>query len=267
MTVTRTVRAPEAADWALAHGRSALTTGELAGLLAVDADQVRRRLMMPARRGEWVNPAHGLWIPVPPEFRTWGGPPGIGIIDRLARHLGVDYYVGWLSAAEIHGAAHQAPQVVQVGVSRQVRARQVGRTRFEFLLRGNTPSVPVMDHPTRSGSARVSTPEATALDVVSDVSVVGGIDNAATVAVELAETDEFSLGAVQAAAGLFPVSSLRRLGWLLEEFSERDDLDTLRGVALDGARTAARLDPGRPLVGPLDERWNVRVNRDVEPDL
>lgn len=264
---TRTVRAPEAADWALAHGRSALTTLELADLLAVDADQVRRRLMVPARRGEWVSPSHGLWFPVPPEFRTWGGPPGIEVIERLAAHLDVDYYVGWLSAAEIHGAAHQAPQVFQVAVSRQVRARQVGRTRFEFLKRGHTPSIPVVQHPTRSGTARVSTREATALDVVTDVPVVGGIDNAATVAVELAESEGFSLDAVLAVAGLFSVAGLRRLGWLLEEFSQRTDLDALRATALVGPPTAARLDPGRPLVGPLDERWNVRVNQDVEPDL
>ena len=50
------VRAPELADWSLAHGRGSLTSTEAAELLGVGEDQVRRRLNAPARRGEWVQP-------------------------------------------------------------------------------------------------------------------------------------------------------------------------------------------------------------------
>lgn len=59
------VRAPDAADWALARGHSAFTRPELAQLLGIPEDQVRRRLHVPSRRGERVMPVRGLWVPVP----------------------------------------------------------------------------------------------------------------------------------------------------------------------------------------------------------
>ncbi len=264
--MTSAVRAPNAADWALSRGMGALTTDEVADLLGIPAGQVRQRLHAPVRRGEWVSPARGLWVPVPPEYRTWGAPPGVEVVDRLANHLGVDYYVGWLSAAELHGVAHQAPQVFQVAVSRQVRDRRVGRTRFEFHHRAQAGAIPVIDHQTRSGVAHVSTVVVTALDVAIDATIAGGIDNVATVLAELGEHDAFDIAEIVALAGRYPVATIRRLGWLLERFSERTDLEALRAVALAGPPTPARLDPTADLVGPIDPGWNVRVNRDVEAD-
>lgn len=266
MVTTDAVRAPQAADWALAHGRGSLAVGELAELLDVPIDQVRRRLHEPARRGEWVHPAPGLWLPVPPEYRAWGAPPGIDVIDHLAGHLGFRYYVGWLSAAALHGAAHQAPQVFQVATSRTVRNRAVGRTRFEFHRR-NVNDIPVVGHQTRSGEVPVATVAATMLDIASDPSLCGGLHNAATVVVELAEADGFDTAGVVALAPAFPASSIRRLGWILDRFADLGDLSSLQAAARMGPRTPTRLDPTRDLVGSTDRNWLVRVNADVEPDL
>lgn len=263
------VRAPHAADWALAHGIGSMRTDDLARLLAVPEAQVRVRLHAPMQRGEWVQPARGLWIPVAPEYRTWGAPPGIEVVAALAAHLGIDYYVGWLSAAAIHGAAHQAPQVFQVAASRPVRNRVVGRTRFEFHARP-TARVPVVEIETRSGSAAVSSIAATMLDVASDPSLAGGIDNAATVLVELAESVRFDAADLVGLATAYPPSAVRRLGWVLEHSAERrmtEQLGDLRALAITGPRTPARLDPTRDLTGALDAAWLVRINRDVEPDL
>ena len=60
---------------------------------------------------------------------------GLKLIDLLMGHLGRDYHVGWLSAAEVHGAAHQAPQALQVAVSAPVQDRTFGRVRFQFAIR------------------------------------------------------------------------------------------------------------------------------------
>lgn len=267
MTRSTPVRASSLADWALSHGRSDFTTEELAEVLDVPADQVRRRLHAPTQRGEWASPARGLWLPVPLEYRTWGAPEGIEIIDRLASHLGVDYYVGWLSAASVYGAAHQAPQVFQVAVSRHVRDRHVGRTRFRFQTRSDVTAVPTRPRQTRSGAARVSTPAATALDVATDSLLAAGIDNAATVIVELDEMEGLTVADLISIADRWPRASVRRVGWILETFGERDDLEELRRFAVSGPASASRLDPVRDLVGPLDQSWNIRVNREVEPDL
>lgn len=265
--MTAATRTPQLADWALSRGRGSLSTGDLASILDIPVTQVSERLSAPLRRGEWATPARGLWVPVPPEFRTWGAPPGIEVIDALAGHLDLDYYVGWLSAAQLHGVAHQSPQTFQVAVSRQVRDRQVGRTRFQFRLRHGIPLVPVEQRQTRSGPARVSTPEATALDVARDVRLAGGIDNAATVVVELDEALVLDRRLLAELASQYPSAAVRRLGWILQEIGGSDDLDGLREAASIGPPTPARLDPSGMLAGPIDARWNVRINRVVEADL
>lgn len=260
-----TVRAPELASWALAHGRSSLTNREIAQLLGVEQDQVRRRLNAPARRGEWVQPTRGLWIPIPPEYRTWGAPPGIEIVDTMMRHRRIGYYVGWLSAASIHGAAHQAPQVFQVAVDRQIRDRTVGRTRFSFAQR-DVARIPTIAHPTRDGAARVSTVAATMLDVADDMMRAAGIDNAATVIIELAEHESFRVNDLAQLAASFPTAAGRRVGWVLAHFTDRGDLKPLWKAVHEAIPSVSQLDPYTTQSGPIDKNWMLYINRRVEPE-
>ena len=259
------IKAPALANWALAHGRGALTSVEIAALLNIPEDQVRRRLHEPARRGEWVTPTHGLWIPVPPEYQTWGAPPGIEIVDAMMRHRKIRYYVGWLSAAQLHGAGHQAPQVFQVAVSRHIRDRTVGRTKFRFMQR-DIAHMPVTEHPTTSGSALVSTVEGTMLDLANDIGHAAGIDNAATVILELAMLDSFSVATITQLAPKFPAAAGRRIGWLLQHLGGRNDLEPLNRAIRTAVPTPSRLDPASPNIGPLDHEWMLQVNRDVEEE-
>ena len=67
-------------------------------------------------------------MPVAPQYRTWGAPPPAELVDTLMAHLDREYYVGWLSASELLGAAHQRPQVFQVAVDASIAARRIGWT-------------------------------------------------------------------------------------------------------------------------------------------
>lgn len=258
------VRAPELANWALARGRASLTSAEIAEILDLPEDQVRRRLHAPAGRHEWVTPTRGLWVPVPPEYRTWGAPPGIEIVDAMMRHRGIGYYVGWLSAGALYGAGHQAPQVFQVAVDRQIRDRLIGRTRFVFAQR-DVARIPTIDHATRSGSARVSSVAATMLDLADDVERAAGIDNAATVILELAEHESFDVAELVRLTPSFPAAAGRRVGLLLERYGgyRAQDLEPLRQAVRNAVSSPSRLDPASPDRGDLDPDWMVRVNADV----
>ena len=173
------VRAPELSLWLLSRGISSVTTDEIAKLLAIPSNQVPQRLASPKRRGEMVLLANGLWVPVPPEHIAWGAPPAMDIIDALMRHMNAEYYVGWLSAAALHGASHHAPQTFQVAVSHAVRARMIGRSSLRFYHRGHVSLVGRVNTEARSGTVAASGRETTMLDIASDIALVGGIDNAA----------------------------------------------------------------------------------------
>ncbi|HET7386733.1 MAG TPA: type IV toxin-antitoxin system AbiEi family antitoxin [Nocardioidaceae bacterium] len=263
MNTTARVRPADLANWMLARGRSAATTAEAAALLGVDPAEVRGRLQR--HRDEFVTPARGLWIPIPPEYREWGAPEGIEIIDLLMRHLNVDYYVGWLSAVALHGAGHHAPQVFQVATARDFRDRDVGRTAFKFLTRTAVDALPRQHHPTRSGTAWISTPEVTALDLTTDITVGGGIDNVATVLLGLAD-EGLDLAAIASLADQFPAAAARRLGWILENLSDHRAED-LHDASVSRAPTPALLDPASGARGRIDQRWRLRINADVEAEF
>jgi predicted transcriptional regulator of viral defense system len=259
-----TVRSPQAADWALAHGIVSMTTAEVGELLGVPASQVPQRLAAAKARREWVSPARGLWVPVAPEFRAWGGPPAVEFIAALADHLGVDYYVGWLAAAESHGAAHHAPQVTQVAVSRLVRDRQVGRVRLAFHVRSDLGRLPLVERMARSGRYNVSSPEVTALDIATDIQLSGGLDNAATVIADLANETGLDDAKLAELARLYPAAASKRIGWIVENYSESGPMDTLAVAARKLSVAPARLHPSLGFTGPLDQRWGLRINKNVE---
>jgi predicted transcriptional regulator of viral defense system len=256
-------RAGRAADWALSRGIAAMTTAEVARLLDVPPTQVPQRLSAPRQRGEWVSPARGLWVPVAPEFRGWGGPPATEFVAALAAHLGVAYYVGWLAAAALHGASHQAPQQTQVAVNRLVRDRTVGRARLSFHQRSHLAELPTVDRVARSGAFRVSTPEVTALDLAADLTLAAGLDNAATAITDLAEASGLDDQHLARLVGHFSEAAARRVGWIVESHTSHR-LDALAAAIAAGSPHPVRLHPEAGLTGPLDRRWRLRLNTTVE---
>ena len=184
-------------------------------------------------------------------------------------HLGHPYYVGLLSAAELLGFAHQRPQVFQVVTPARLRSREFGRVRLLFVTVADISSRPTAARNTPTGTVRVSTPEVTLLDLVSMPEHGGGLSNVATIAGEMLDEGALDEHALASVAEQYPGAVVQRTGWLLERVAEVVGVD----VALDNLRTVAqrRTSPSRLLpsgtTGPLDERWNVIVNTEIEPDL
>lgn len=78
-------------------------------------------------QGRIVSPRRGFYVVLPPEYRVTRSPPASWLIDDLMRHLGQPYYVGLLSAAAVHGPAHQQPLVFQVVPDRPTREMHAGK--------------------------------------------------------------------------------------------------------------------------------------------
>src|SRR4029079_17586204 len=72
---------------------------------------------------------------VPLEYQASGSLPATWFIDFFMKHLKQSYYCGLLTAAALHGAAHQQPMVFQVVTTKPMRAIQVGNLQIEFLYK------------------------------------------------------------------------------------------------------------------------------------
>ncbi|MCL2467866.1 MAG: type IV toxin-antitoxin system AbiEi family antitoxin [Micrococcales bacterium] len=256
-------------DYLLSHGRPVVTLSEAAGILGVDVGQASAALVRLRRANQMFSPARGLYIAVPPEHRMWGAIPAMDFIDPMMRALGREYYVGLLSAAELHGAAHQRPQVFQVMADGRVDNRDFGRVRVRFYRLAGAGRRPVELRNTRTGQARVATAPVVALDLASRPRDGGGLSNVATVVVELARAGTIPASSLLAVAPLYPLAPLQRVGWLLDRFGERavDTEPLARAVTARSPRSDTLLLPGGPRRGHRDQRWGLVENEDVEPDL
>lgn len=71
-----------------------------------------------------------------------------------------------LSAAAIHGAAHPQPVVFRVVTDKPTRPVAAGRVQIGFHVGRHISKALVVEIQTETGTMRVSTPEATAFDLV-----------------------------------------------------------------------------------------------------
>jgi predicted transcriptional regulator of viral defense system len=258
----------DAVDALLAHGRTVVTTDQAAELFEVPVDQVRARMRPLVRDGRVFSPARGLWVAIPPEYRTWRVIPGVQFIDPMMSHLGRDYYIGWLSAAEIYGAAHQRPQVLQVAVDDHLPDRDVERVRLRFAERRHLAELARGRRNVPTGQVWVSTPEVTALDLAADPQRGGGVSNVATVLIELADEDQLDASRLTDAAEHFSLAAVRRLGYLLDATAQYALAEPLHQLAERRRNFPPDLlAPRSGDRGDVDGRWRVRANTDVEPDL
>lgn len=218
------------------------------------------------KKGRLVRPRRGFFVIVPVEYRSTGSPPASWFVDDLMRFLEQPYYVGLLSAAAIHGASHQHPQVFQVLTSTATASMVAGRVRLEFFRKRRIEGIETVQTKTETGYMAVSTPEATVFDLIRHVRASGHLNNVATILAELGEVIDSNKLASSAATASWP--EVQRIGYLLELVG-LDSLSEPLAALLDTRRK-------RPLLlrpdadsekAPFIERWGLFINEKVEPDL
>jgi hypothetical protein len=166
----------------------------------------------------------------------------------------------------LHGAAHQQPQEFQIVTDVVLRPAVAGRARIRFFLKSHLSDVPTTEIRTQTGAMRVSTPEATALDLVRYVRSSGHLGNVATVLTELSEKiNPESL--VRAAQAEIELSVVQRLGFLVERFASAAVVAPLYAWITTKRLRPVPLRPERtPKTTKKDFRWQVLINQDVEID-
>lgn len=184
------------------------------------------------------------------------------------------YYVGLLTAAELHGAGHQAVTEFQVITDRQLGPIRAGRSQLVFRYRKDMEGVAdgIEQRKTDTGRMQVSGVELTALDLLRYPRATGGLDQIAAVLVDLGpQIDPDTLAAL---SGAFERSVAQRLGYLLERLGYRERTDALHDALTRGGGTFwVELDPlegaDRDFSSAVVERakrWRVKVRRLPEPD-
>ena len=241
------------------HRQYHFTTAEAWARLGGTLPAVRGALRRLKRKHEIADPARGFHVIVPPEHRRLECLPPEQFIPPLMEHLGEPYYVALLSAAEVYGAERHRPPFFQVMLKGNRRRLVCGKVELEFIARRDLENTPVLERATPRGAIRVSSPEATALELVGYAERCGGLGGVAAVLSDMG--DAIRPAKILAAARLCPMVWVQRLGFLLDG-AGRDDL--ARRLVRYVERDATELAPlvrARTLRGaPKNERWRLALN-------
>ena len=229
------------------RGKLNLRTGDIAKSLPnVSAEALRQALQRQQKKGRMVRTSRGSehWVIVPHQDASIGAPPLEAWLDAyLSKSLNLSYYVGLLSAAEVYGVSPQAVMVTQVMVSDARRPVQVGRNQLMFHRRVRIEEMPTQWHETPNGRFKVSTPELTAIELVSRQELAGGIPRVVEVLQGLM-TSVTPKGLVQALNAVDEVPTAQRLGALFARANQPALASQVRAW-LDGKRKRSiALSPG-----------------------
>ena len=249
-----------------ARGQYHFTSSEFRSALGVSPAAANQALWRLANRGDIASPGQGFYVVVPPEYRALGCLPPEQFIPALMEQRGMRYYVGLLSAAQYHGAAHHRPQVFQVMVERSRRPIRCGAVRVDFVGRARLASVPMCTFDSPRGTVVASTVEATAVDLVGYMGRAGGVDRVAGMLLELAEQMDpvLLVDAARSASVLWA----QRLGYMLEFVGAGDRCGPLKDDVRQRARNYTRLLPSASAEGAARSRdWRLLVNTSIEAEV
>ena len=253
----------------LSIGRYSFSRTEIDERFDVGADALRQSLYRAVRAGKILPLRGGFYVIVPPEYKSRGMLPPEMIIDDLMRHLDRSYYVGLLSAAALHGAAHQQPQSFATIISKpSIRPIQVQGLNLVFPVKSVLPSIGVEKKKSPSGYFELSSPELTAIDLLIYYRQSGGVGAVFPVLEELVESLDGE-GLRKILDLDIQTAPIQRLGFILDVVLGEGELGyAVMDVLRNRDYFHVPLIPGAGIRNcPIDPKWKININADLEDEL
>ena len=213
----------------------------------------------------------GYYVIVPPQYASKGILPAAMFIDGLMKSLDRKYYVALLNAAALHGASHQQPQEYFIVTGYPVlRTTNRKGLKINYISTRQLPPETLTEKKkTETGYITVSKPLLTVIDLITYEKKVGGLNRAATVINELAETikpNDVSEELIKYAT----VSSLQRLGFILEQILGKKEIADRLFSLCTKTEIKFYIIPlkasGNKDKDSVNEKWKLMINTEIEVD-
>jgi hypothetical protein len=247
-------------DLRLGLGRVAFSLEELTQESGLSVIAAKFQLLRLRDKIVRVSPRQPFFLIVSPEHRNLGAPPATWWLQDYFNWLDRPYYLALQSAASSFGSNPQALQVTQVMTNRPSRAIKVGRMQIRFFVKRGMERTPTQQPAGAVAPLCVSTPEATAYDLIRYATSIGGIERAAeTIRPLLPLLRARELKSVLDSEDESAVA--QRLGLVIEASGCKSLAKVVRDWLPDKL-TPVMLSPtqGRRDTIPLVERWQVFNN-------
>ncbi len=253
-----------------ANGKYSFTTKGLHHQLGVSENALKKTLQRLKDQKSVVMVRREFYVIVPPEYRVKGIIPTNLYVNDLMKFLNRDYYVGLLNAAAYHGAAHQQPQsysIITEGIA--LRPIKNDKVNIHFYIKKFWNKKDIIKKKVDTGYINVSSPELTALDLVSYYNEAGGLNRVATVIEELKEVIQADK-LVEAAIQYNETSTVQRLGYLLEHVLEENKISDALYDYLEQIEfypILLRTQKKKPENMITGNKWKIVPNVEIEADI
>lgn len=254
--------------WLQSKGRQTFTLQEAVAHFNLSHKSVLEILGRLRRSNQIITLTDGLYSLVHPSEREHGIRP-LHVINAVMNYCQLPYYVALLSAADFWGAAHHKPQVLQVIVSEQRMLRRLKDLRIELHVQKHFSKKGIIEKTNETGLFSISSVELTALDVITYESACGGFSNVCLIIDDL--KPKIDMEKMIAIAKEYPFfSSVQRLGFILEAFSEKEEFESfqeLKGWVIKQKPSLTSLLPSNPRGGEVHHDWKIvkNVKMELEP--
>jgi predicted transcriptional regulator of viral defense system len=254
-------------DGVRAHGCYSFTLEDLKKEFELPYPAIKQNLYRLKVQNKVTQIRQGFYVIVPPEYSTHGVLPTALFVDNMMNNLGKPYYIGMLSAAALHGAAHQQPMTDFI-VSQSPTPRNINNEKLKivFFSKKAILSEGIIQKKTPAGNINVSSPELTAFDLLENIQQFG-INRITTVLQELYE--EMRPSRLSRIAKLIDNrSNIQRLGYILETVINNAKLaDALYKTLDKNFLSPVPLSPQKGRKGSIDNKWKIIINMKIESDL
>lgn len=254
-------------DTVRAKGRYAFTVEELKEQFDISDKALHQNLFRLITKKKIVQIRKGFYTILPAEYARQGVIPAILFIDDMMRSLGKRYYIGLISAAAMHGAAHQQTMETFI-ITEKPALRNINnkKIKIKFFVKGDWNSNDIEQIKTDAGYVQVSSPELTALDLLNYVNNLG-MNRVMTILRELIEVIK-PANLNKIAKKYKQMATIQRLGYLLENELGNEKLSqVLYKLVADKNGVNIPLMPGKDKTGVIDTKWRIIHNVKIESDL
>lgn len=251
------------------NGRYAFTLPEVRNKFEQSDEAIKKAIQRLKKKSEIALIRNEFYVVITPEYRSKGILPPSLFIAELMKFLEKDYYVGLLNAAAYYGAAHQQPQSYSV-ITTKPSLRNINKDslKINFHIKKEWNKGDIIQKKVDTGYLNVSSPELTALDLVYYFEQAGGLNRVATVLEELCESIDANkmLGLAKRYS---PITTVQRLGFLLEEILNMQDLSNpIKDYLKTGNYFPVLLRPQKERPEMITGNdWKVVQNLEIETDL
>jgi predicted transcriptional regulator of viral defense system len=250
-----------------AKGRYSFSLEELLNEFQVSYQTLVQRLYHLKQKKKIAQIRRGFYVIIPPEYKVLGTLPPDLFIDAMMRYLNKEYYVGLLSAAALHGAAHQQPTTFFI-MSEFPSPRNINnkKEKITFFSKRTIIKEGIIQKKTPAGRIYVSSAELTAFDLLDNINQFG-INRVITILMELYEI-MLPSKLSKIAKLVDNKTNIQRMGFILENIIGEEKLsNALYKIISKTYYTKVSLSPLKKKKGKLNEKWKIIINEQIEPDL